>query len=282
MLFFNYENFTASDSAFGNNLANFNPIVSVSIGSANVWTSNVALISSTPFDSYGVSVIVHPSFNGGSTLYNRFVSEIYEGASGSEVKLIDTFTAKGADDFEYALPNNHIYYPIFIPAGKRLSFRAKMDVSSSSSVRMGLHFYRSSYSQTGWFGNKITTYGYDDSSLKGVDVTPNATADTWGSWTQITASTSRHHKAFITEFFPVTSKSVPSNRGYAYQVAIGASGSEAVISPVYRQGQGSSDQYSPRLEPIYKYIPAGSRLSVRSKCSASSGSATSVIIQGIS
>jgi hypothetical protein len=282
MLYSNYENFTASDSAYGNDGGNFRAVVQVSVATANTWTANTVLISSTPFDSYGVSLSVQHLFNLG-TNFNRAAFEVYEGASGSEVKLIDTFTVKNHDDYEYSLPNNHIYYPIFLAAGKRITFRAKFDVRTTGSyAEMYMHFYRNKPMQTGWLGNKVTTYGYTEATTKGVDVTPNATANTWGSWTQITASTTRYHKAIIPMFFPVSNKTASTDRGYSYQIGIGGSGSESIISPILRQGCGPFVDYNPRLQPIYKDIPEGSRISVRCKSSTSSATPCSVIFQGIS
>lgn len=283
MLFTNYENFSSSDSAYGNNLAAFRGTASVSVDSANTWTANTVVISSTPFDSYGLSMTIQPLFFSG-TNQNRVAIEVYEGAVSSEIKLIDTFTAgEGSDQYEFSLSNNHAYFPIFIAAGKRLTFRVKMDARGASAYTdMYMHFYRNKPMQAGWLGNRVTTYGYSDATVRGVEVTPNATANTWGSWTEITASTTRYHKAFLVNNFPPTLKSVTDNTGYSYQIGIGGAGSEHAISPIQRSAYGSFNSLTARQIPIYRDIPAGSRLSCRVRASRASSPAFSVLIQGIS
>ena len=105
---------------------------------------------------------------------------------------------------------------------------------------------------------RTATYGAVTGSSTGTVVTGSASANTYGSWTELVASTSFDTDLLIATFAD------PSKVGaQLYDLAVGAAGSEqpiaeGLINRVDTLSKGSTATYALPL-----YIPAGSRISCR-------------------
>lgn len=104
-------------------------------------------------------------------------------------------------------------------------------------------------------GNRFETIGVDTGSSKGTTVTSDAAADTYGSWTELDASTGNDANLLILNVLDCQTKAF-----FAVDLAIGAASSEQVIASKLRLfpyiAQGASFAL-----PLF--IPAGTRLSAR-------------------
>jgi hypothetical protein len=112
----------------------------------------------------------------------------------------------------------------------------------------------------------------------GTGCTPNTTANTKAtSYTQLIASTSFDSFGI---FVMLNGGAIAStNKAYLVDIAIGGVGSEQIIIPNLMGGQQAASATTSMGGSMYFFpimIPAGSRISARSQCSAGTGSAISV------
>lgn len=110
----------------------------------------------------------------------------------------------------------------------------------------------------------LNTVGEVASASEGTNVTPNATANTKGSWTEIVASTPQQADGIwvIAGFVGIAD--------YLLSIAVGASGSEqTIIDNLYLNGaSGGNGETNAYFFPIH--IPAGTRIAAQSQASAAS------------
>jgi hypothetical protein len=245
------------------------PVITQTLVTANTYPAYSQVIASTPFDSYGLIIKSLSDEASTSQLY-RTIGQVATGGSGSETNIIEGINFGQRRSNRGRLASRSMFFPVFIPSGTRLSFRAKSSlVTSSPRAFFGIYLFRqNSYPFNQWIGNSVTTYGIDDANLKAsVDLTPGAGVDVWGSWTEITASTTRYHKALLFNIW--ANQAQTSNyQGYNVQFAVGGSGSESIISPTIRMCSPPEHLYQPLFQPTehvesFVDIPAGSRISAR-------------------
>lgn len=113
-------------------------------------------------------------------------------------------------------------------------------------------------------GSDTMAIGIVAASSKSTTLTSGATANTKGSWVELSASTPAMASGFYVRF-------IASTRDYLIDIAIGAAGFEQAIVENLYCGNGSAS----RLGETYSLpvqIPAGSRVSAR--CQDSSGGST--------
>jgi hypothetical protein len=253
---------------------------------ANVTYSPYAVInSSTPWDSYGLLTDLF-SWSTNTSYEYRDVYQIATGASGSEVTLIPDLLGDNTLYFgSQGLISTH-YWPIFIPAGTRLSYRMKTTKynTSQNDGNLRVKFFRNPPTPYEWIGSGITVYGYDDANLRGTQFTSGA-SNSWGSWTQITASTTRPHREMSFVLARNTDTVTDANRRYIVQFGIGSAGSEHVISPLIfcdTQTWGAWGWTSGNRITVKYNIPAGSRISIRGMCSTTSPETFTAACYGVS
>lgn len=134
-------------------------------GSANTKGAFSAgqLIASTTADAYGVLVLVNATAT--SNASTNSLLDIGIGASGSESVLIPDLQVGWALSEAVCNDNRMYYFPIFIPAGTRLSARlASVVVSKTAVVRVVLFHYPS---LNRFVGNRVTAYGVDAANSRG-------------------------------------------------------------------------------------------------------------------
>lgn len=148
-------------------------------------TTPTQLIASTANDSYGIQVHIHN--NSTSNTATSTLLDIMTGAGGSEVVLIPDLMAGWALAVTTTNEWRTYTFPIFIPAGTRLSARSQSVVTSKTcSVAITL---MQRPTQLGFVGTRVTAYGVDSSNSRGQTHTAGSTS-TYGTATQLSASTS--------------------------------------------------------------------------------------------
>lgn len=215
------------------------------------------VIASTGKNASGLLVIV----GGGTT--GEFLYDIGIGASGSEKVLLANLYFGMAHSSQY---RNFMsfFLPIFIPAGSRISVRGQSSVGGTSK---GFVFVLVS---SGWESqglNKIETLGANTVDSGGTSIDPGGSANTKGSYAEITAATGHRYKALLISF----GQQANAARTACYwlvDIAIGAAGSEKVIiSDLIIGGSNNTMAIHPRvIGPIPVDIPAGTRIAVRAQC----------------
>lgn len=213
-----------------------------SAGTNHTKGSFVQLIASTSY-TYGGLLIILGGFN---TSGRHFLVDIAIGAAASEQVIIPNIYIYSQQDSTFG----HAYVPMMIPQGSRISARCQSSTASNY-VRVNV---------IGIAGEGLATdavtYGADTATSSGVTVNSNASANTKGSWTQLTAATTRSHQWGI---FCVRAA---GNSQYVFDIGIGGSGSEQLLVPNLNVRDSSSGD--PAIYSFPLRIPNGTRVACRS------------------
>lgn len=235
-------------------------------GGANVKGAYVQLVASTSFRYEALQIsVMQDSGDGGGEV---FLVDIATGPAGQECVvvpniLLDTFRiGQGTTSVRFSAP-------VSVPKGSRVSIRCQ--VSGGSGTRNA----RVLLVGKGGGGNypkavcgALTSYGAIPASTNGTLVDQGAVGNVWGAWTQITAATTANHN-WIQPLLgnDKQTSATAGNTNCEAQIAVGPAGSEQIIwHDVY--GAGYSNGYMGSFAPVCASIPAGSRISMRTKSSA--------------
>jgi hypothetical protein len=159
------------------------------------------------------------------------------------------------------------YIPLRLPNGVRLATRCQ---SATASKVPSIHF--------GWeldegilpcrsFG-AVDTMGADTATSRGVVLTPNATINTPGAWTQVIASTARAYHA-LGAMVGGAGETVLVAQTWMMDIGIGGAGSEVVLIPnIPLRNLSTAEEMGQYKMPGMEWlcdvnVPAGSRLSAR-------------------
>jgi hypothetical protein len=225
-------------------------------GTANVKGSWVELIAATSLDAamLALSVLVPQ----GSAAGTRALADIGVGAAGSETTVIENLVLAG-DDSQNAIAA----WPIAIPAGSRIAARSQLDATTGS-VTIAGHVIGGGFGLPAPY-HAVTTYGVDAATSRGTAVDPGATANTKGSWVQITASTARAH-AGLAVAATTQGNAARSDSRWLVDIGVGAGGSEQVLIPNLVFFGSTAEVLIPGLTQFFPVaVPAGSRLAIRAQ-----------------
>lgn len=229
-------------------------------GAINTKGAYLQLVSSSSFDAKGIIIVGYPS----STAADMLV-DIATGGSGSESPIITNFpmSAIGVTNGNNFYGANFI--PIAIAAGSRVSARYQT-TSLSAPLRLGAYLI----APDSVLLSEITataTYGANTTDSGGTSIDPGGTANTKGSYTQITASTSADLQWLIVGSNN-QGNTARTNAGWLVDIATGGSGSESVIisNLCFSSSSGINAMYPWAYPAIPIVVSSGTRLSARAQC----------------
>ena len=254
-------------------------------GTAHTKGSWVELDASTSQDASFINVgCSNTAVSGTDT---GMLVDIGIGGSGSEVVLIPNILAgwqpTGAS--ANASKQRNSGFPVFIPAGSRLSARCQA-VIVSDTVDVGVRLLGSpnSFNQDQWQGGCVVTYGADTGNSRGTVVT-STTPHTKGSWVEITGSTTQPHSALALSAAGHTSMFL-SLQGALLDIGFGAAASEQIlISNIYLQQINTEQMFIQDSEigllNIGRTLPVGTRLAARVQFELDVDEEVSVCLHGV-
>lgn len=172
-------------SATTNETATFS--ISVTAGTTpNKNATYTTLIAATSYASYGIMVQLAGLQTTAST-NQRCLVDIALGAAASEVVIIPNLTCGNVADYVAASGKGVLYFfPIYIPAGVRVSATAAASTSADV-VNIAVRLFQHPMGAGAWFGSRVTAYGADTGNIRGTSTTPAQNG--FGTVVQITAST---------------------------------------------------------------------------------------------
>lgn len=218
------------------------------------WTE---LIASTAYDT----AFVVAYLMGGN---QNFLVDIGIGASGSEVVLIpnlhQTLGAPGLTTQNFCFSYS---CPVAIPKGTRIAARCQ-DGTGARTIQVSLLLVAASPYLRGY--QRVEMLNNSGSTVGGVD--PGATANTKGSYSQLTASSSFTYKAIIPMVFAQSAAPAADATGLV-DIAIGAAASEVVVlaNIPYSVEASAANRLATALPLVPIMIPSGSRIAARAQCS---------------
>lgn len=228
-------------------------------GTSSVKGTAVELIASTNFDVCLVSI--HASAYFVSAGDSRGCLDILIGAATESVLIADLLVGACGGYLSANGGPKRWFFPLFIPAGSRISAQAA-GIRLSTGLQVQIVLHGGLVSPPWRVGGKVTTYG--------IGTVPDGTAITAGasgaegSWTQITASSSRDHFCLVPSF-QLGNDTNCNSRALAVDIGLGAATEEEVgQSYIYTTGsdESLSGPHVPVL-PVITDVPSGTRLSMR-------------------
>lgn len=153
--------------------------------------SPTELVAATAYDAFGIIVYVGDTAVTSSN--TRVLVDIMTGAGGSEAVLIPNLLAGNIAASAAASGGPCAYFfPLYIPAGTRLSARAQGLVVSET-VRVAITLLQHQIPGK-WYGQRVTAYGPNTSTSTGVAHTPG-TGGSYATTTQIDAAIANRIRA---------------------------------------------------------------------------------------
>ena len=255
---------------------------SVTTGAAAGTKGAVAeLIASTSFDAYMIAI--HAGDYGFSAVACEGMLDILIGTATEEVLIPNLLMGYCSGPNLAAIPaslGKNWLFPLYIPAGSRISARAA-GARTSTIVRVAVSLWGGHGVPPFRVGSKVVSYPTAPAVPRGQTITPGASGVD-GAWTQVVASTSEPHFAIVPSFQVETDTTV-TQKTYQLDLGVG-SATESVIPSAYWYVTGTSEGMTgawPDL-PTFTDIPSGSRLVARVSNSGANDTAYGVMLHCVS
>ena len=233
------------------------------------WTQ---ISSSTPYDACWIELMIASATN---TNQPGFV-DLGIGGSGSEKVICSNLGASPA-----ASICTHFSFPMVIPAGTRVSARGQGAGGGSNNAFTSLILFDAAMTMVEGAAG-VDSMGFVSASSKGTAVTPSTTANTKGSYAELTSATARDYIGLMVYWDAGFTGMSTSH--HLMDIAIGGSGSEINIIPNLLMATFATTPYTiwPPASPFFPIsIPAGTRIAARMQSSASSHPAICTTVYGV-
>lgn len=213
---------------------------------SGTWTTVTGSLAS---DASGIYVYLPTNTTGATD--TSTILEIGIGAASSEVlwgKVLAGYHTEG----------DLLWLPGHIASGSRVSARLQSAVANASIIP----FFYFTAEKSEHFGTPFVI-GANTAASQGTVLTPHASVNTKGAWTQLTAS-SASAIAAISVMVQGAGGTAMNSSAILVDIGIGGSGSEVVIMPDLYYLGNSAEFYRWRSPTtLGRYIPAGTRISAR-------------------
>lgn len=230
---------------------------------ANTKSSYTQIIAATAIKYDALTLdIAQNSGDGGA---DSFLVDLAIGAGGSEQVIVPNVLVDSTRAIGFGRAG--LTVPVLIPSGTRIAARLQETAGAGTrTVNVALVGRNGGANRPRALGGDAIAYGADTTNTTGTLIDQGASANAYGSWIQMTASTSRDHRYIGAIFGNSKTAGNPTNNPFTMdvQLAVGAGGSEQIIGYTQFTIQNWT-LVVPNLE-VWAEIPAGSRLAMRSKC----------------
>jgi hypothetical protein len=244
--------------SIGTNTANGKSIQVDAPASTHTKGSWAELAATTEYETSSITFFIQGYQTDISTDY---LIDLAIGAAASEQVILENYHLSVVSVLYRA--TNPYTIPIKIPAGSRISCRIQSSYPSGL-LFVGILLHSTTYNTTST--DKIYTFGADTSDSGGVSIDPGGSANTKGSWVELTAATEAPLKWLSLSLGSQLNSSRESFYGLL-DIGIGAAASEqTIISDLPIACNSIGDKVSPGyVSPILIDIPEGSRIVVRAQ-----------------
>lgn len=228
--------------------------------SINTKGSYSELVTSLAYDCFGFTL----EFTAINQPATGALVDIAIGASGSEVIILSDICYDMGSVFPYNPGTASMYVPIALPAGTRIAGRMQAGVASTT-AQIGFHAFDGGFDTQNPLGF-ATTYGADETKSLGTAIDPGSSANTKGSWVQLTGSSAYAIRA-LQMMLDSRGGVDTTNGNWFMDIGIGGAGSEQVLIPnVFSFVSANRSMMTLRYPPIMAVsIPAGTRIAARAQ-----------------
>lgn len=250
-------------------------------GTAHTMGAWTELVASTAIDADLLRLRFGGHYSGGAA--SPALMDIGVGAAGSEVVILPTIDVGGSD------VHHHLLFPVAVPAGSRIAARAQglrtaVNIATTVALFGEMPMWGGQATSKAW-----TAYGVSAAASGGTQVQPNATANTWGSWTEIATTTADHDWWMVTAN---TGESDTTVRLVTNLIQVAAAPDAAAASACAANGTllmetnqlgNSTNELQQQAElplPRYAPVPSGTKLWARLQTSHATDNDLYVSIYG--
>ena len=227
------------------------------------WTQ---LIASTAFDAQLVIVTVTNNIVAGGD--SCTLLDIGIGAASSESVVIPDLLAGWVVGTTAAGGARHYIFPLYIPAGSRLSARTA-SVRTSGSVTVGTQLFGGPRDPERWWcGQQVTAYGIDTASSSGTEHTAgNSGAE---STAAAIGTTSADHDCIVFGVQGAPATTTMNALAYHFDVGIDAASTSWLAQDAFFFVSTTSEAVGwagSAHWPLFSKVPSGSELAIGGECS---------------
>lgn len=165
----------------------------------------------------------------------------------------------------------HYLLPLHVEVGRQLGFRCA-DSTGGSLARVNIRGFSTGIGGAAGFGRMVALY--TPSSSRGVAIDPGGTANTKGSWTELTSSSSDRVVALVGCIGHNADIARAANQSMLLDIGVGASSSERVLIPdLHFTEETVGDSWWPiTFGPFPCDVPSGTRFAARAQCEVNTAS----------
>ncbi len=240
-------------------------------GTNGTYGTITELISSASFDAFWVSVFAN-GYASSATASDGSL-RIYVGSATEEL-LIDGLLMGASGT---GVTCKRWDFPLYIPAGSRIAASTTgRRVSTAVSISVVLY---GGHTVPGWpVGSKVVTYA---AAFNGTSITLGATGAE-GAWTQLSASSSEDHLAFVPSF-QIGNDTTMQDAGVSIDIGVGAATEEEIGGPYLFSNTTSEATSGPFPSmPTFCRVPASTRLVMRGSHSGTADTGNTVALHAVS
>lgn len=222
---------------------------------ANQKGSYTSLIDPTDFPSYGIWIAFR-DVQVAAAIQNMLVDISYgPTGGGSEQIVIPDLNASNAPDGTTYVGACFYHFPVYIPAGVRVSARCQASTASDTVL---VAIWLDQNPLYGNPGGRVSVYGRVAASSRGTAVTPGAGA--FGTWTELLneaagSGLTRPHKYWVMSMDPNVDTTLTDDQYVLVELGIGPNNTNVTRLGQFRfQEEGNEGIVGP--EPMIIYAPA--------------------------
>jgi len=219
------------------------------------------LIAATGYNAFGITIALADT--AAASARSNVLVDIAIGGAGSEQVIIPNLIGGNASLWSTASHGPKMYFfPIFIPAGVRLSATAQAAIASDT-VRVAVWLHQFPTGPDGFIGQRVTAYGIVSGQSSGTSHSPGN--GSYAAATELVASCANPLKYMQMGFDLYDDTTGTTSRGLI-RVGIGATPDYIVSELPYCEStslESSINAYANMILSRMKFaIPSGTRLTV--------------------
>lgn len=236
--------------------------------SNNTKGSYTQMVASSTFQSNSLQFMSTSNDNTAGLL---FLTDIATGGAGSETVIIPNIASEATSSTSVATCHAHQLFRIKIASSTRIAIRCQCSTGSSTEV------VAITLSAAGGVDGctAFVDYGTSTGDSGATQIDPGGSANTKGSYVELTSSTSAIIQDLLTSL--TYGHTTVATCSWCVDVATGAAASEVVLIPDIRHSSsttsGGSGSVQPRSYNFLTYIAASTRIAARASCSITTATA---------
>ena len=169
-------------------------------------------------------------------------------------------------------------FPLWVKSGASFAGIGRTVIAAAQTANVFIRCYGGVNRPSQWWcGQKVDAVGENRASSAGTSVTPSASANTWGTTTNIGSATTRRYGYLVP-----TACGAGTNFTLIRQMQMLIGGT--VIGGTYNYNFASTEIMTGFMDGnpgVFCNVPEGTQLTARVKASGTSGSADQIIIHGV-